>query len=79
MRLSLAFPHIAKYEFPLAKIKHAETIKSLESVRKGLPGKTEFIVNFGPRFQTRVGFGIVYSEKIRQICDFFGFLMIYIK
>lgn len=54
-------------------IDHIETVKSLKSIGKNLPEKPEFIVIASPHFQTKGGFGVVTSEKIRQIYDFYGF------
>ncbi len=54
-------------------VDHTETIKSLENIGKTIPGKPEFIVIVSPHFRTHGGFGVVTSEKIRQIFDFYGF------
>ena len=54
-------------------VDHKDTIAALRSFGKEIAGKIDAVVIMTPHFQTSGSFGIVGTERLRQIFDFYGF------
>ena len=54
-------------------VDHKDTIAALRSLGKEIAGKIDAVVIMTPHFQTSGSFGVVGTERLRQIFDFYGF------